>query len=156
VAVRAIGRDRARAHGHIADSVAVPNTAQHHLRRSDPVTSDCVTGFWRQNKRLQKPSAVSVGHTWARSASRGICGGLDQMASDLHKYHAGYTAGTREDDQRLHDAVGQAGAGTREHGHMADRSRRVPAVRHTARYPGLRGVTEVAATPVGAPAPGPW
>jgi hypothetical protein len=63
------------------------------------VTWNCVTGFSRQNQRLQKPSAVSVGHTWARSAPRGTPGGLEQMASDLGKRGAGYIAGTRKVDR---------------------------------------------------------
>ena len=30
-------------------------------RRSEPVTLDCVTGFWRERERLRRPSAVSRG-----------------------------------------------------------------------------------------------
>jgi hypothetical protein len=54
----------------------------------------CRTSGYR-NLRLR-----SVGHTWARSASRRIHGGLNQMASDLHKHEAGYMAGTRQDSLR--------------------------------------------------------
>jgi len=63
------------------------------------VTPDGVTGFCVQSERLQKPSARSVGHTWARSASRGLCCELNKMLPDLHKHEAGYIAGTREVDQ---------------------------------------------------------
>jgi hypothetical protein len=59
------------------------------FRRSEPVPQECVTGFSRQDERLHIPSAVPVGHAWARSASRQICGGLDEMASDLRKHKPG-------------------------------------------------------------------
>jgi hypothetical protein len=45
--------------------------------------------------------------------------------------------------------VGQARASTRGHGHIADRSRPIPAVRHTARYRGLRGAAKAAGAPSG-------
>lgn len=57
-------------------------------------------GFSRQNERLRKPSARSFGHTWARSATRESCGRVKWMAPELRKRQAGYTAGTREVDQR--------------------------------------------------------
>jgi hypothetical protein len=98
----------------------------------------------------------SVGHTWARSSSRRIRGDLNQMAYDLRKYEAGYTAGTREDDLRYVVLWARRELGPRGHGHMADRSWRVPAVRHTARCPGLPGGHEGrCGIPVGGASPHP-
>ena len=46
-----------------------------HLRRSKPVTLDCVTGFSAERERLREPSAVSRGLCVGRiRASPGLCG----------------------------------------------------------------------------------
>ena len=44
-----------------------------HLRRSKPVTLDCVTGFRRERERLRRPSAVS----------RGLCVGRIRPSADI-------------------------------------------------------------------------
>ena len=53
-----------------------------HLRRSKPVTLDCVTGFWRERERLRGPSAVFCGLCVGRiRASPGL--GRDGLRCDL-------------------------------------------------------------------------
>src|SRR6266568_9473218 len=47
-----------------------------HLRRSKPVTLDCVTGFCAQRERLREPSAVS----------RGLCVGRIRASPGLPGY----------------------------------------------------------------------
>ena len=71
-----------------------------HFRRSEPVTLDCVTGFWRERERLRKPSAVS----------RGLCVGRRRPSPDLGRYRLScrLICGNTSDGECLH-AVLRAG-----------------------------------------------
>ena len=58
-----------------------------HFRRSEPVTPDGVTGFWRERERLRGPSAVSRGLCVGRiRPSPGLGAVSPQMPSELRKH----------------------------------------------------------------------
>jgi hypothetical protein len=99
------------------------------------VTSDCVTGFSRQDERLRKPSAPSVGHAWARSVSLRLRDMLRRKASDLCKREAGYTAGTCGVNGRYMAAWARRGPGQWVTDIWRTGLGEVPAVRVTATFP---------------------
>src|SRR5580700_751052 len=115
--------------------------------RLEPLTRSCVSGSNAENKRFRRPLAGVVGHVWARSgrpsnplvtpaAGPRMCSELQKRSSVIE------SGGSGRGRARLPGGRPCARVWAM-HGHMADRTRAVPAVRGTACFWAMRLVSGV-------------